>query len=288
MNVGEYLSYTYTGDVRTFTAPASGTYQLEVWGAQGGTYNGNGGGKGGYSKGEIALEKDDVLYIVIGGKGNNAVTTAKTTVDGGYNGGGNGYAYNANQLNGSGGGATHIAKRTGLLYELENYKSDILIVAGGGGGCGSHNLTNVYSGGTGGGLNGGDAEGINVSNPQFAVIGATQTSAGHGSEQGLAGSFGKGCNAETKLPSGGQLSGSGGAGGGYYGGGCGSYAGGSGGSGYIGGVANGVTENGVRESNGYAVITLLSKDIAGYVGTEPFEAMYIGDTEITYIVGTGA
>ena len=41
-------TYSTSGQY-TFTAPETGTYKLEVWGAQGGGYNGN-GGKGGYSK----------------------------------------------------------------------------------------------------------------------------------------------------------------------------------------------------------------------------------------------
>ena len=41
--------FDYTGDVQTFTAPKSGTYLLEAWGAQGACEtDANLGGKGGY------------------------------------------------------------------------------------------------------------------------------------------------------------------------------------------------------------------------------------------------
>ena len=40
----------YAGAIQTFTAPCSGSYKLEVWGAQGGWFDGfQGGGKGGYA-----------------------------------------------------------------------------------------------------------------------------------------------------------------------------------------------------------------------------------------------
>ena len=42
--------YDYTGEEQTFTTPANGYYKLEVWGAQGGTYNTTyKGGYGGYA-----------------------------------------------------------------------------------------------------------------------------------------------------------------------------------------------------------------------------------------------
>lgn len=56
---------------------------------------------------------------------NNGGSNTKSTIYSGYV-----------KMPGSGGGATHIATRSGLLYTLENYKSDVLIVAGGGGGSG--------------------------------------------------------------------------------------------------------------------------------------------------------
>ena len=74
--------YGYTGSIQTFTAPKDGIYQIEAWGAQGGTATDGenltaDGGYGSYSTGEVALYAGDTLYIVVGGQN-------------GYNGGGTG------------------------------------------------------------------------------------------------------------------------------------------------------------------------------------------------------
>ena len=53
----------------------------------------------------------------------------------------------------NGGGATHIAKRTGQLNDLSSYTSDILIVSGGGGG-GLIIGDTVYNGADAGGISG--------------------------------------------------------------------------------------------------------------------------------------
>lgn len=67
--------FDYTGSIQTFTAPATGIYRIETWGAQGGSVDGAEGGYGGYSVVEVELQKDEVLYINVGGQD-------------GYNGGG--------------------------------------------------------------------------------------------------------------------------------------------------------------------------------------------------------
>ena len=59
-------TYNYTGSVQQVDLPA-GTYKLEVWGAEGGGGQNNTlGGKGGYSKGNITLLNNTVLYIYVG------------------------------------------------------------------------------------------------------------------------------------------------------------------------------------------------------------------------------
>ena len=134
------FEYDYTGSVQTFTAPLSGRYKLEVWGAQGGSS----GGVGGYSVGTYTLTANQKIYRNIGGAGGNGVNVA-----GGYSGGGRGYASTA--VCAGGGGATHIATISGLLSTLSSNKDKILIVAGGGGGyCESGG-----TGGVGGGIKGG-------------------------------------------------------------------------------------------------------------------------------------
>ena len=77
-NIARSWSFDYTGDYQVFTVPTDGYYNIELWGAQGGsmtdgskTYN---GGAGAYTKGTIYLTKGENLYIYIGGKGSNNVS----------------------------------------------------------------------------------------------------------------------------------------------------------------------------------------------------------------------
>lgn len=76
----EGWSFDYTGSIQTFTAPKTGIYQLETWGAQGGNAsdgtNSARGGYGAYAVGEVLLQQGDTLYINVGGQN-------------GYGGGGN-------------------------------------------------------------------------------------------------------------------------------------------------------------------------------------------------------
>ena len=80
--VDEGYNFTYTGSIQTFTAPKTGIYQLETWGAQGGNAEDTEnslvarGGYGAYAKGEVFLAQGDTLYINVGGQN-------------GYGGGGN-------------------------------------------------------------------------------------------------------------------------------------------------------------------------------------------------------
>ena len=68
----EGYNFAYTGSIQTFTAPKTGIYQLETWGAQGGNATDNDlvarGGYGAYAKGEVFLAQGDTLYINVGGQ----------------------------------------------------------------------------------------------------------------------------------------------------------------------------------------------------------------------------
>lgn len=250
--------YAYTGGMQSFTAPITGNYKLEVWGAEGSNHNGSSEyaspGKGGYSTGYVSLSKGQVIYICVGANGNRAIRTYQYA----YNGGGR-------SLNSPGGGATHIGTRNGTLMDYGN-TNGLFIVAGGGGGAGyGHSpnggvLGHGYQGGAGGGTEGG--------------WGCAQHYCGVGYEGGGGGNVG-GRSAGTDWYGNNQF-GHGGwdsdreyrpaGGGGLYGGGYGRnepdddawVAGGGGGSGYIGGVSNGSMQNGVRSGDGYAKITLVS------------------------------
>ena len=206
------FNFDYTGSEQTFTAPISGTYKLETWGAQGSSNWYGAGGYGGYSVGDISLNANIELFINVGGKK-------------GYNGG--------NYMSGveaPGGGATHISTITGLLSNLENFKSNILIVSGGGGAGEREN------GGSGGGYIGGTGYVLGNSHLYFGT-GGTQSSGGTGvlsreytnNLYDVNGSFGTGGIGVEKTDNGPN------GGGGYYGGGATTLAGGAGGgSGYIG------------------------------------------------------
>lgn len=134
--------FNYTGNVQSWTCPVTGTYKLEVWGAQAGYnyfqwgHNGTEGAQGGYATGEVSLSKGTTLYICVGGRGGQSVD--RYGGGGGYNGGakgGNGIYSTAGGGSG-GGGATHIALNTnrGVLSNYSSNQNEILVVAGGGGG----------------------------------------------------------------------------------------------------------------------------------------------------------
>ena len=94
--------FDYTGGEQTFTAPVSGTYKLEVWGAQGGSgsfnnYSNDKAGYGGYSLGLISINLSSKIYINVGGAG--GVVNSINGSAGGYNGGGaGGSGYIGNSL----------------------------------------------------------------------------------------------------------------------------------------------------------------------------------------------
>ena len=254
-------NFSYTGSCTTYIAKSTGYYNLEVWGAQGGNYNTTYvGGLGGYSKGIVKLEKGTTLYVCVGGQP-QTVTTSKTAVPGGFNGGGNGFnraTPGTDTYGQAGGGATDIRIGQNSLYAR-------VIVAGGG--SGSNNRTSGYAGGGTSGVTG-----------QLGYAG-TQTSAGTG------GSFGQGGSATTSGSN--YRYGASGGGGGFYGGGAiASYSDSTnydkytgGGSGYVytsstassypsGCLLNSTyyltvasTTEGINTGNGKATITYIGKEL---------------------------
>ena len=229
-NVGKVWNYDYTGGEQTFTAPTTGTYKLETWGAQGGSINETYyGGYGAYSFGNIKISQNDKLYINVGGTGKiyeypnvvDKTTNGNIKAAGGYNGGGNGIKYwtdslNSKQFNVSGGGASHIALISGVLSNLESKKEKILLVASGGSGAQyfKYNSGETYNYGFG--ASGGGVEGTEIkcssdfSNAYLTDIRpASQTYGGssvYNVTEIATGSFGQGSSSYS------------GGGGGYYGG----------------------------------------------------------------------
>ncbi len=249
-------NFGYIATSQAYYVPLTGTYKLEVWGAQGGTgtyssYTAT-GGKAGYAKGEINLTANETIYIYVGGQGTSGNSTA--VYAGGYNGGGSGYQYS-----GGGGGATDI-RRSGTALA-----NRIIIAAGGGGG-------GTYSNYTGHGGYGGGSSGANTTNSGYSVAAGTYTS--YGGSQSAGGTTTSGWNGAGGLGYGGNYYNQyiGGGGSGYYGGAAGAYyaTGGAGGSSYIGSLTNGQTiagnaampsPSGGTETghtgNGYARITFI-------------------------------
>lgn len=290
--VGTVWNFDYTGSEQTFTVPCSGTYKLETWGAAGGGYS-DSGGYGGYSVGNVELNTKSVLYISSGESGQSSY---EESLDGTFNGGG-GSIYQSGFVRyfSSGGGATHIATKSGLLSTLSDSVSSILIVSGGGGGgyYQAYNPLINSKGGSGGGYIGTNGV-MSYQGWGSYGYGGTQTSGGYAlcddttcsnnswprDKYGIAG-FGYG-GVNSILPSSG-------GGGGFYGGGSSNHVqGAGGGSSYIGNTSltnkamycynctesNDVstktisttctnetpTENCAKIGNGYAKITLISLD----------------------------
>ena len=253
--------------MQTFTAPVDGNYKLEVWGAQSGGWGAHWNAPGGYSGGWRNIAKDDILYVVCGGKG---VDNSNYTDGTSYNGGGINVSGNSLTDGSGGGGATHIATATGLLRDLVDNKEAVICVAGGAGANGGWAPKDVTLYQSGGGLIGlGSAtKWDSESTPTKGDTGGTQTGCG---PDGIKGGFGYGGNAL----------GIGGAGGGGWYGGNGSGGGGvsdgthgGGGSGYIGGLTNATTIDGGKTfpkpgggterghyGHGYAIISWISPSL---------------------------
>ena len=278
--------FNYTGASQTFTAPYTGYYKLEVWGAQGnGLYY---GGFGGYSVGVVLLNKDDILYVYVGGMGGSGCTA--TSCAGGFNGGGAGGAQTSDTSNyqSGGGGATHIAKTPGLLSTLSSNISSILIVAGGGGAGYYHTLGDNYSsaGGSGGGFQG--ANGTVCVYGVIAAGGGTQSAGGTAGYRGAAGSFGQGGTGPSGSNN--SLNGSSGGGGGFYGGGASGHSGTGGGSGYIAYTLilsrNGITKamycNVCTTSTSASTLTYNTGNVTG-IPTSNYAKIGNGYAKITYL-----
>lgn len=193
---GSVMNFDYTGSVQTATL-TPGTYKLECWGGQGGTYSSYIGGYGGYSKGTITLTKTTTVYVSVGGAGSSSSTAA------GFNGGGTGISSGR-----GGGGATDVRIGQNSLYSR-------VIVAGGGGGAGVASA-NANPCGCGGGEYGGDGYYNNTTGSYTAGQNrsggsASQTAGGITWSTGTQATFGQGGNASGYS--------CGGGGGGWYGGG---------------------------------------------------------------------
>gem|GEM_PF-279163 len=136
-------TFNYTGAPQYWTVPACVTsIQVTCAGAQGGGNTGNSpGGKGAIMTGTISVVAGQVIQINVGGQG--------MPINGGWNGGGNGWsgAPTTHPASGGGGGASDV--RIGA-YTLATRQ----VVGGGGGGTAAQSGQYTIPGGNGGCVNG--------------------------------------------------------------------------------------------------------------------------------------
>jgi hypothetical protein len=282
--MAQVTTFSFSGGFDSYIVPAGVTSVfVQAWGAQGGSgaaggasVQGGSGGLGGYAEGFLVVTPGQNLNILVGGQG--------ATPLGGFNGGGNG----GNADAGGGGGASDI--RVGGTAQANRV---IVAGGGGGGGRGGCHEGSGFGGIGGGGGPGGAGAGTNgADSPQFDGVAGGGKGGNFSNIQGAGGSGGDGCSVVLGEAGGtattgnganggtGQLCccssapsvpGGGGGGGGHIGGGgggggsagntaCqgnskGAGAGGGGGSNYIGGVINGITNNGIWLGNGQVTIS---------------------------------
>lgn len=266
-----------------------GKYKLECWGA-------SGGGpfdewtecaKGGYSKGELTLKKETILYVYAGESGYKKFSNLSYWA--GFNGGGRGPDQGIDpKITACGGGATDIRLIGGVWNDEQGLLSRI-IVAGGGGSIGVFSSSSLI------GLGGGFVGGMGVASGTTCT-GGTQYEGGVTVNSSGNGLFGKGGSGDVCA-----------GGGGWFGGaGASSSAVGGGGSGYVltkdsykpkGYIptseywlenVNSIAGDNTSNAHGYAKITLLQAlpilTISSYNSTQAtFKADHTDPTLLTKI-----
>ena len=268
---GTLVSVQIVGNgIQKWTVPSTGTYTIEAAGAAGckscSSYT---NGKGAVYKSKFYLNKNEILYILVGQKG--------TFPDN-------------NDWGGPGGGGTFIAKKVAASsYNLtvDNAYVIPLLVAAGGGGTGDCN-----DGGSGTVKNGGDGlcetatsaagtngegmggAGFNVSN------GNIKSFLNGGTSVCASGTNGKGCGG---FGCGGRPFNAAGGGGGYKGGNSNSIGGsGTGGYSYNSGFKISCT-SGKNNGHGYATIKFISS-LNGCTFRRHLSSVWFISLIITYIV----
>jgi hypothetical protein len=120
------IDFNYTGSIVSFTAPVTGVYDIDAFGAQGGVNAGIGGarspGLGAEASGQFSLTAGQTLSILVGGRGGNG-----SGVDGGGGGGGGSFVAIANMPS--------VGPACPTLFIT--CPDTLLVAAGGGGGAGT-------------------------------------------------------------------------------------------------------------------------------------------------------
>ena len=255
VSFAQKVEFKYVGDIQTYIVP-EGVYTLEVelYGAGGGNgqyedFDRPGdyvGGKGALVKALLPVTPGSEIYVMVGGKGEDA--TFGKEGKGGFNGGGDGNETGkyGPYCGGGGGGASDI--RIGGKKLTNRF-----VVAGGAGGSGANYPEGGDHGGDAG-ENGFSGEADNGTDHESCGKGGTQKSGGKGGlwpkyYRSGNGSLGAGGHAADSCAGGG-------GGGGYYGGGAGCWSGGGGGSSYADPIVctNVKIKSGVNSGDGKVII----------------------------------
>jgi hypothetical protein len=259
---------SYSGAETSYTVAVSGTYEITVFGAQGGSGT-IGSGQGASTSGGLGAEIDavfnltagNVLTILAGGAGSNGSFGPTMSFGAGGGGGGGSFVFDTTTstllavAGGGGGGtlATGFAGGSGLTGTAGSNGNGGSGSIGTGGTSGNGGTAGAFSGGGGGdtGDGGGGTGGAAGGGSSFTDGGAGGAG-GAGSNVGGNGGFGGGGGGGIQGQEGG------GGGGGYSGGGGGGHAGGGGGGGSYLDVSatDTVTHAGENLGNGEVVITL--------------------------------
>lgn len=261
--LGDEYAFSVNQGIQEWTVPATATYRIDAYGAQGGSLGAQSGGKGAHIAGNVSLSKGNVIRILAGQVGTGAANGA------------------------GGGGATIVALGT-----------DPLIIAGGGGGatyygsgrthgkpgtsdqnatsstvayghCGAITPPGGAAEGTGGVSGYGGGGGCAAGGAGWYGDGGTGQHAAVGGASFLNGGSGGLSSNPNGYPHGGfggggagsPRNGYGGGGGGYSGGGGGNWydnvAGNGGGGGSFNAGQNPTMESGINSGQGRLTITLL-------------------------------
>lgn len=262
-----------TGSIQTWTAPYTGFYQIETWGAQGGAKQVV-GGRGAMMSGFFELQKGDVLKILVGQKGEDVPSSQTNAAAGG---GGGTFVARANNtpliVAGGGGGSNHSSAITNDghgVISINGTGSNGSTAPGTGAGVsgGGGRAGGAGAGGGGGGFYSNGQRPIDTNGSTWAADtgGESFISGGRGRSgvyaTGYSGGFG------------------GGGGGGHAGGGGGGYSGGAGAfhsssasmpqnggphGGGGGSYNDGINQNnvsGIRSGHGRVVITYYSQMVS--------------------------
>ena len=234
-NTRTEFNFLASGEGQLFTAPTTGKYKIELWGAQGGGNSNYLGGSGGYTSGVITLNAGTKLYVYVGGMGPSSNSNKN---NGGVNGGGfSGYWTGGDGSRNYGGGGSTDVRYFGddnpyssdLIWNSSKGLASRIMTAAGGGG----NFSWSYNGATGNAGNGGGLIGYESTGSytdSVPPIGATQVLGGKSTNTSSQKNGSFGFAVQSNLGGWG-----GGGGGGWYGGATGNGHAGSGGSSYISG-----------------------------------------------------